>query len=1541
MQLSGEAVHWLVANGALGRSIKASNDKKLVRLNILDSDCVENGHALHRLLSVMSKRLGVSLGIIPDLGCTEDEYCSPAIRKFNWDILGQLLSSFGFILDEDGKDLIVAGDTEILRQTLEEIQTFLDNLSAQQNGDNKQVGYSYFYQPKPLPLANAAPTSPELALNRCSSVPSKEPPQWTDDASSDKPTSQPAGEKPSWTNRQKQLIEDLQNKRRNKKLLEEEEELLKAKAKERQKKALRQKVERNLKVQKKEREERKKKLEEVGDESPMSCVAVAAPKPKKQNRQQGKRTAIRTAIPNKIGLLICQTIIDEIITEVSSGAAKHRLTEKMKLREQQKRIIKERRQEEHELASNYTTPSKEAEQLKKHNRSNVLLIKNIINDILNSIATGEAQKRLRRRKEEVKRAKQLRHREVLIQAEKLPEGVSAVEEHKKRIAEEREMQKKRELQEHNKKDKQRQARQNQMKKQLELERERKADEANKIREKEAAERDNADKKMRLLKLKRQKEEDKKKQEIDEFHQRKQEDEKFNKLSDDRRKEREQDEKKKAENREKRMKKKLAEWKAKENTRRELEEEETRQLELKKKKEASAPPVKPKSIKPKITKLAEDSSKAESILNDIDLPTLSPVSGLPSELKGISRGERLLSCVENRILEFIIEARREPSQCVELLHNRMQCFITHNTLRIPVNDDSKFIIKTKEGVEGCEEAVEYLNNTRGLRQPIKEVSVGLTMAARQHAADLAAREVNVIDTATGADGSTLTERLKRYGKYDMRCQEAIYLSFNSYAGLLPAEVVLADMICCDGDRLRSNRKSLFDSNNKVLGIGHAISRKYSKNRDRIITVDCVVVIFTSGFHCKPNSAILSSFNQSLESVAPDYLTSEQHKVRIISPDSHLKSDYASEGDVTIHVASPSPDVSVSDTHADTIPLGSPVVNSSHRENYPPEQNTTDQNTPDEETLDQNTPDQDTLDQNTPDQDTLDQDTLDQNTPEQETLDQNTPDQETLEDDHCEAISQQEENTEHEATATNNNTNNTIPQVPEREELVFQNERDETEISKSDSLASAEDENQKHELETKEELNTQHDDKVAAQDSILDEDEDEDEETEERSHQSEDATPAAKSSEEINNIEADENQLKENEDQPAEPQETSKPDTQPDTQLEGGGEDVEGIPSDEEQTSAEPEDDKQPPQSEEKDSQDVQQVIESDKQNSETQLEEELISQSEQSEIKHDTNSEDKHSLSGETTDRLEADVETTPTNNKQDNENSTPAHDDSEDSPTDSKKEDEVFKPEDKHQDSDDVIQHHEDSESINEQVDDDTNKAPEEEYQTKGEDESERNEIPAENESVLDNDVEGEPQTQEREQQEVEMIGSQKKESGDEQGEQSPQQEAEPPQEGEDVKTPQQQKDEQPEEGEPPQQQEIEPQLKGDEEVSEGEQPGEPPQQQGGDVENLEESHQQKTEPLQEGEDMETLQQRESEQSDEGEPPLQKGESEDTTEVAKPANEINDEQNLPKDEESDGAVDQPERQTDEDGKDALPTPDEGNQSIDEQKDSSEVPQQDN
>eukprot|EP01060_Flectonema_neradi_P030412 TRINITY_DN4416_c0_g1_i1.p1 TRINITY_DN4416_c0_g1~~TRINITY_DN4416_c0_g1_i1.p1 ORF type:complete len:1574 (+),score=568.59 TRINITY_DN4416_c0_g1_i1:88-4809(+) len=923
MQLSGEAVHWLVANGALSRSIKAKNDKSLVRLNILDSDCVENGHSLHRLLSVMSKRLGISLGIIPELGCTEDEYCSPAIRKFNWDILSQLLRSFGFDLEEDAKDLVVAGDTEILRQTLEEIHSYFDELSAQQNGESKQVGYSYFYQPKPLPLSNAAPTSPELSLNRCSSVPSKEPPQWTDDASSDKPTSQPAGEKPSWTNRQKQLIEDLQNKRKNQKLQAEEEELAKARTKERQKKALRNKVEKELKAQRQEREEKKRHLQEH-EQSPKQAADVTPTtttpsKTKKQPRPKVKRAPIRTAIPNKIGLLICQSIITEIVTEVCSGEAKTRLADKKKLRQQHKKHLKERREEERDLAAAIPHPiPKQAEDLKKHNRANILLVRNIINDILTSIANGDAQKRLQRRKQEVKKAKLLRHREVLVQAEKLPTGVSASEQHKKRIAEEREQQKQLEIQENTKRDKERQARQALMKQQLELDRKRKADEAEALREKEAEAQRKEEKKMRLLKIKRQKEEERKKQEIGQFHQRREEDEKFNKLSDERQKERELEERKKSENREKRMKKKLAEWKAKEKARREEEEEKQRLAQLeekkqsKKKKKEISTPVKPKTITP----AAQDPEKLEALLNDVDLHSLSPVSGLPSELKGSSRGERLLTCVENQVLEHIIEARRDPSQPLELLHNRMQCFVTHNTLRISINEDSRITIKTKEGIEGCEEAIEFLNTARGQRQPIKEVSVGLSMAARLHAADLASRDGTVIDTSTGSDGSNLTDRLKRFGKYEMRCQEAVFLSSNSYTGLLPTELVISDFICCDGDRLRSNRKSLFDSNNKVVGIGHAVSRRYSKNRDRIITVDCVVVIYTNGFQSKPNSVVLKSFDQSLERVAPDYLSTDQ-KAQTTPECSH--------GDISLHIASPTPNLS--DAHADTIPIGSPIFSGS--------------------------------------------------------------------------------------------------------------------------------------------------------------------------------------------------------------------------------------------------------------------------------------------------------------------------------------------------------------------------------------------------------------------------------------------------------------------------------------------------------------------------------------------------------------------------------------------------------------------------------------
>jgi hypothetical protein len=120
----------------------------------------------------------------------------------------------------------------------------------------------------------------------------------------------------------------------------------------------------------------------------------------------------------------------------------------------------------------------------------------------------------------------------------------------------------------------------------------------------------------------------------------------------------------------------------------------------------------------------------------------------------------LSRLENEILGELNLARGDPPKYAEFLRQYSKEFI--NTFE---RRKGNMIIRTKGGVMAVDEAIEYLGKAKGL--PPLKASECLTLAAKDHVEVMGKSRLMGHD---GADGSTMAQRMARYGKWEATASE---------------------------------------------------------------------------------------------------------------------------------------------------------------------------------------------------------------------------------------------------------------------------------------------------------------------------------------------------------------------------------------------------------------------------------------------------------------------------------------------------------------------------------------------------------------------------------------------------------------------------------------------------------------------------------------------------------------------------------------------------------------------------------------------------
>lgn len=166
--------------------------------------------------------------------------------------------------------------------------------------------------------------------------------------------------------------------------------------------------------------------------------------------------------------------------------------------------------------------------------------------------------------------------------------------------------------------------------------------------------------------------------------------------------------------------------------------------------------------------------------------------------------------EADVLHLINEIRKDPSFYVPVLEAHLKNF-KGNQYKVP---GTHVNVITEEGPAAVKEAIEALLNAEPCKQLLK--SPGLTQAAWDHATDLgqtgrASHE--------GSDGSRMSDRFDRYGKWDLTIAENIVFDDS-----VPQDIVLG-MLVDDGNKSRGHRKNILNPQFSFCGLSISEHTKF--------------------------------------------------------------------------------------------------------------------------------------------------------------------------------------------------------------------------------------------------------------------------------------------------------------------------------------------------------------------------------------------------------------------------------------------------------------------------------------------------------------------------------------------------------------------------------------------------------------------------------------------------------------------------------------------------------------------------------------------
>jgi len=166
----------------------------------------------------------------------------------------------------------------------------------------------------------------------------------------------------------------------------------------------------------------------------------------------------------------------------------------------------------------------------------------------------------------------------------------------------------------------------------------------------------------------------------------------------------------------------------------------------------------------------------------------------------------LSVLEKNIILHLNMARTDPSRYSQEFISPRSPFYNNKMYLEPGGPENFIGLQTQEGVSAAYEAAEVMNGTKPLG-PLK-ANKKLTLAAQYHAMDQS-KSGGVGHVSQ--DGSTLKNRIERYGKWQHTIGENIIYGANT------GRDVVVELLIDDGVKNRGHRTNILQNNFKVVGV----------------------------------------------------------------------------------------------------------------------------------------------------------------------------------------------------------------------------------------------------------------------------------------------------------------------------------------------------------------------------------------------------------------------------------------------------------------------------------------------------------------------------------------------------------------------------------------------------------------------------------------------------------------------------------------------------------------------------------------------------
>ncbi|ACF11756.1 SCP-like extracellular [Chlorobaculum parvum NCIB 8327] len=183
----------------------------------------------------------------------------------------------------------------------------------------------------------------------------------------------------------------------------------------------------------------------------------------------------------------------------------------------------------------------------------------------------------------------------------------------------------------------------------------------------------------------------------------------------------------------------------------------------------------------------------------------------SEVAHHFNNEPYLNRTELAIITEINLLRSDPAGYARQYLAPLRKYYNGNLLQLP----GKLPIRTREGVDALEECINELENTRPMRPLLP--SKGLTLAARDLVQD---QGLTRTTGHTGNDGSSMSDRIERYGQWDGCIAENLAYGFDD------ARQVIVGLLIDDGVLSRGHRKNMLNGTFSYVGVKIGPHRRFN-------------------------------------------------------------------------------------------------------------------------------------------------------------------------------------------------------------------------------------------------------------------------------------------------------------------------------------------------------------------------------------------------------------------------------------------------------------------------------------------------------------------------------------------------------------------------------------------------------------------------------------------------------------------------------------------------------------------------------------------